>query len=373
VIKELLVPAALTEDGFIIRPSEGRPKEWYKCLECSGQLFWRKYVTVQRRSHFVHQVETTCSGGAGLTGQIARKLVEKDIQQWIEGRALPTLVFLCSDCGHACPPMPLTDMGPVDWVRKRRSASPPDEQSILSGEGTPTSTDDEARFEPDITVGGESSEGPACGAIEIRTTEPISEEKIEHYTRNKMWWVEIHAEDVLLDPPRWRVLRSNVPPRHCWRCTNKLWREANDLSKENIELSRRLAHLETSLLRKDEALLKREGVLAQEIKGFEAKTKQFEERKLRLAEQIAELEAQVNALAKIQLNPEETLAHAKLVEMRKLEATYKEIFDVTERLRCKLERIRQELIRRGFNPDDPTPTMIAAIPPAKKADADLSS
>lgn len=307
---DLLIPRAITfvdEVEKLIVPAQAQKGHELKCPECLNVVVLRRASrdesgSIIRRTHFAHLADlhdSTCSGGTG-EGQVhktAKLLVLQAIQEWMTGDGLrPHFTYKCS-CGHE--------------LRRYLPFVP----SFAKAEYVL-----ECGRKPDVFV----SDRDQLGAIEILKSHRIESEKIDLYSSDLSWWIEVEADPVLEDPSRWVVVRSSFKrEEHCPHCIES---KVNDLKRQVKELDQARSFRSAAL----------DGV---------------ERRRLDLHKQITEselvLKRNTESLERAKRVADEVIASEEFLSKQRIEGM-KVTLQSLESLRQEAERRKQQAESEAF-------------------------
>lgn len=253
---ELLIPAALTEDGRIVHALEGSKDRNFRCPGCLEPVVWRQCV--ERRSHFAHRPDAPCS-----ESQIhisAKRFAAQQINDWLQGRGRhPMYCSPCEQCG--------TRLEAVPIPRPKMLAEL--EYRLPSGR------------KPDIF----------CGfAVEIFNTHRVDAEKSAVLNNeDKVSWIEIEAQKVLDDPFEWIVRQAGGLFRNRRKCLGCL-----DRTRNEVEVMRRDASAILALSREaSDKLDEREKVTAEREVRVNASLRIAEDMESNMAKAMSEREKEL--------------------------------------------------------------------------------
>ena len=196
-----------------------------------------------RRHHAAHAPSAVCSAMRPETAlHVDTKLyLAMQLRTAIGHRAELVLRQRCEGpSGGSC-----TEVRDQPWLRDWDEVTV--ETSIVAADG---------RRRPDIVLrrGGE-----AIGAIEVLVTHPVSDEKSASLARTAVPWIEVRADEKLLDPANgWRpdnalpVARIGGAPNDGWRCERHRRHETLLIAARVVDIYRDEGDRERLIYRVDE-------------------------------------------------------------------------------------------------------------------------
>lgn len=189
----LLIPLAVdASTGRIVHAHEGERGRTFRCPNCKAVVVWRQCDNVKRRSHFAHAPDEGC--GESAIHAAAKMLVAQHIGDWLAGkRRCPVVTGPCRKCDGRTEPSAL---------------------DIPTGASVDVEIELASGLKPDVCVGNL--------ALEIVYRHPVSAEKAERFAHDGIEWIELDAEPLLDDPPRWRMLRTSRVLDVCLSCVRLL-------------------------------------------------------------------------------------------------------------------------------------------------------
>lgn len=188
----LAVPVAFSKDGSLIRPSEAREGQQYRCAGCGADVVLR--IGKLRRPHFAHRGGDSCSSESALH-RAAKHVLLRVIEEWKAGTgprpcvSRPCPRYTCEggivqdvpdDVTHAAAEVRLVDGSIADIVLYR-------------------------------------GRHPAV-AIEILATHRVGHEKA---SRLRVPWMELRAQEVLDRPYWWVAVQDGLRPFSCPACAKR--------------------------------------------------------------------------------------------------------------------------------------------------------
>lgn len=330
----LLIPYAVGPLARLVAAWDGEAGGQYACPGCAGPVVWRRAVPDVRRAHFAHRADASCSGESATHGA-AKRLVAQQVQDWVAGlRRRPVLAARCTGCA---------EWGKREPVAMPRAQSADIERRAAGG------------FVADVLLA--LSEGKA--AIELVVTHAMGAEKVAAYNAGLAWWVELDAAAVLDDPGEWRVLAwgGEIHGRDwkCAECAEARRQKALDTLAEAREqtetASERMAAAEAMAEAAEKAKTQAASLGAYvkdrldaverasaELAHVRSQVNASEVEKLRLRRELESMRADVDA-------EDVRIKAARVVDLRKLEETYRLVFDATERLRLRQLSLTREVDR----------------------------
>ena len=188
----LAVPVAFSAAGSLVRPSEAREGEHYRCPGCGADVLLRSGEL--RRPHFAHRGGDGCSSESTLHRAAKHQLL-RVISEWKDGVGPRPCV------SRPCPKY-LCDGGIVQDI--------PDDVTHAAAEVRL----DGGLIADVVLFRGEE----VAAAIEILVTHRVGPEKA---VRLSVPWMELRAEQVLDRPYWWVLAQDGLQPFECPTCTKR--------------------------------------------------------------------------------------------------------------------------------------------------------
>lgn len=186
------VPVAFAPDGCLVRPSEARRGQRYRCPGCSADVVVRRGE--HRRPHFAHRGGDGCSAESTLHRAAKHRLLQV-IEEWKRAAGpRPCISRSCPD--YRC------DGGVVQDL--------PDDLTHAAAEVRL----DDGTIADIVLFRGQM---PAA-AIEIVVTHRVGDDKASRMT---LPWVELSAEEVLDRPYWWVATQDGLQPFTCPACARR--------------------------------------------------------------------------------------------------------------------------------------------------------
>jgi hypothetical protein len=186
IARTLSVPWALDANGKLVRPAEVTSGVGLRCPNpaCASRLSLRKGQT--RVRHFAHIDDERCSYES-VQHWAAKHLLAQVVRAALSGHGTyPVVHRRCPKCAREIQ-QPLPDIVRDAQVEAVLAGLRPDVQ-LLDGAGT------------------------AVWAVEVLHTHAVTPEKAE---RLKIGWLELAADEVLLNPFSWRPRNDGLGPGAC--------------------------------------------------------------------------------------------------------------------------------------------------------------
>ncbi len=183
----LRVPWALDANGRLVTPAEVSSGVGLRCPNpaCEGRLLLRKGQ--KRARHFAHVVEDGHCSYESAKHWAAKHKVAQVVREALSGQGKhPVVHRRCPRCARQIQ-QPLPDSVRDAIVEKALNELRPDVQ-LADGAGS------------------------AVWAVEVLNTHAVTPEKAARFQTP---WVELAADDVLLDPLSWRPHKDGLGPGAC--------------------------------------------------------------------------------------------------------------------------------------------------------------
>ncbi|PSW58644.1 competence protein CoiA family protein [Photobacterium leiognathi] len=204
-MENLKIPYGLSEIGELTPVENAEKGKTYDCPSCGVRLIYR--AGEKRVKHFSHPPSSSCNLESVLH-ITAKKLVQTVIEKNAKGNQVILLDNYCRNCG--------------------------DVYSISLPVNTFTSAELEVKVGNYVCdVVGYRSDSIGL-AIEIFNTHEVDAIKAENL---KIYWIEIKAEDVLLNPSNWIPTQSNLKDSYCNNCKNHFKHVIETADKYGIDQS----------------------------------------------------------------------------------------------------------------------------------------
>ena len=185
-MENLKVPYGLDHQGKLVTADNALNNDKYRCPSCNTELVLRAGEV--RTKHFSHPTSSNC-GTESILHITAKKLIENTINENALGISA---IVLKSSCNNCC-----------------------EEFNLQIPIKTFTGSRQEVRVSDYICdVVGYRDDGIAI-AIEILNTHKVDQNKAENLP---VYWVELKAEDVLINPNEWAPVQSHLKASFCRSC-----------------------------------------------------------------------------------------------------------------------------------------------------------
>lgn len=188
-MENLKVPYGLDLQGKLVAASDALNNDKYRCPSCNTELVLRSGVV--RTKHFSHPTSSSC-GTESILHITAKKLIEDTINANALGKSSIALKSTCDNCCK--------------------------EFNLNIPMKTFTGSRQEVRVSEYIcdVVGFRGDE--IAIAIEILNTHKVDQKKAENLN---VYWVELKAEDVLINPNEWAPVQKYLKASFCRSCKDR--------------------------------------------------------------------------------------------------------------------------------------------------------
>jgi hypothetical protein len=350
-VLDLLLPYALNDIGRLVAWWSGASGARYVCPSCGADCLWRrasvdKSGVLVRRSHFAHTSDTSCAGES-LTHMTAKRLVCQQLSDWASGVSRRPVVESTCRCGRPREPYPC----PALMSAELEAAAP------------------FGSYVADILA---LLQDGRRGAVEVAHTHRMGEEKTSAYNAGLAWWLEVAAGPLLEDPPRWVCLAKggDVPGSNwrCQECCEADRRRLDELVRAGAEAKESVAKLARmhDQAEADKAMLAssaaKAGVAVErtmlQLQRYRDEVEVVRAKLLDVTSQLVSAETRLNATLFATESDESQKSRLKLLDLRNLEAMYRQEFDACERLRLRSVSLSRKVAalesRLGTRPTEPT-------------------
>lgn len=204
-MESLKVPYGLDHQGKLVVADNALKSDIYKCPSCNAELVLRSGEI--RTKHFSHSTSANC-GLESILHITAKRLIESAINENAFGTSV---IHLKSNCENCC------------------------EDFILD---IPIKTFTGSKQEVKVSeyicdVVGYRNDQIAI-AIEILNTHKVDQKKAENLP---VYWVELKAEDVLINPNQWSPVQSHLKSAYCRSCKDRFKHIYNVCDSNKIDRS----------------------------------------------------------------------------------------------------------------------------------------